>query len=83
MIQLIKLNQQGLSEAKVDKIKEVVNKLCGASLFKTANDVAEARKQIFRISTGSDAFEYVLVTHCVTYYSTLVYKYNWMEHPPL
>ena len=47
-------NIKGLSEAKVDKMKEAVIKVCGAnSGFRTALQQSQARKNIFRISTGS------------------------------
>lgn len=56
VISLMMNKLQGLSEAKVDKIKEVLQKLLG-SQFKTAFDVSELRKSIFRISTGCEDFE--------------------------
>jgi len=47
-------NIKGLSEAKVDKMKEAVIKVCGAnSGFRTALQQSQCRKNIFRISTGS------------------------------
>jgi len=47
-------NIKGLSEAKVDKMKEAVIKVCGASSgFRTALQQSQSRKNIFRISTGS------------------------------
>jgi len=47
-------NIKGLSEAKVDKMKEAVIKVCGASSgFRTALQQSLSRKNIFRISTGS------------------------------
>jgi len=47
-------NIKGLSEAKVDKMKEAVIKVCGAnSGFRTALQQSHCRKNIFRISTGS------------------------------
>jgi len=47
-------NIKGLSEAKVDKMKEAVIKVCGAnSGFRTALQQSLCRKNIFRISTGS------------------------------
>ena len=51
---------KGLSEAKIDKIKEVVNKLNNESLFLTANQVSHKRRHLFKISTGSAEFESVL-----------------------
>lgn len=49
-------NIKGLSEAKVDKIKEACNKLVSGS-FLTALEYSEKRKQVFRISTGSQDLE--------------------------
>merc|ERR1712183_599671 len=47
-------NIKGLSEAKVDKMKEAVIKVCGAnSGFRKALQQSHCRKNIFRISTGS------------------------------
>ena len=47
-------NIKGLSEAKVDKMKEAVLKICGAGAgFKTALQQSVARKNIFRLATGS------------------------------
>jgi len=47
-------NIKGLSEAKVDKMKEAVIKVCGAgSGFRTALQQSQCRKNIFRLSTGS------------------------------
>ena len=43
---------KGLSEAKVDKIKEAVSKLINAD-FLTALVYSDKRKQVFRITTGS------------------------------
>lgn len=48
---------QGLSEAKVDKIKEAVNKLHGDIAFQTALEVSYFRKNVFRLSTGSQEFK--------------------------
>ncbi|KAK7113075.1 meiotic recombination protein DMC1/LIM15 homolog [Littorina saxatilis] len=45
-------NIKGISEAKVDKIKEVAAKLCAVA-FQTALEYADKRKQVFKISTGS------------------------------
>jgi len=44
---------KGLSEAKVDKVKEVAAKLAGDDAFLTALQFADKRKQCFRVSTGS------------------------------
>uniref|UniRef100_A0A2P2I8X6 Meiotic recombination protein DMC1/LIM15 homolog n=1 Tax=Hirondellea gigas TaxID=1518452 RepID=A0A2P2I8X6_9CRUS len=51
---------KGLSEAKVDKIKEVVAKLSGAEAFVTALVVCERRRCIFRVSTGSQELDKLL-----------------------
>jgi len=46
---------KGLSEAKVDKIKEAVDKvLCVEGPFKTALQYSVDRKNVFRVATGSD-----------------------------
>ena len=50
-------NIKGLSEAKVDKIKEVTVKLAEDAGFLTALQVNEKRKNVFHISTGSTEFE--------------------------
>ena len=47
---------RGLSEAKVEKIKEAVSKISSDG-FITALDVAEKRRQVFRISIGSQELE--------------------------
>ncbi|KAF7488156.1 Endoplasmic reticulum-Golgi intermediate compartment protein 2 [Sarcoptes scabiei] len=53
-----KLTQiKGISEAKVDKIKEASAKLCNDCIFLTAIEVGEKRKMIFKISTGSEEFD--------------------------
>ena len=52
-------NIKGLSEAKVEKIKEVCKKLCDSG-FITAFEVSEKRKNIFKISTGSKEFDKLL-----------------------
>merc|ERR1719392_362055 len=52
---------KGLSEAKVDKMKEAVIKVCGAnSGFRTALQQSLSRKNIFRISTGSNELNKLL-----------------------
>jgi len=54
-------NIKGLSEAKVDKMKEAVIKVCGAnSGFRTALEQSLSRKNIFRISTGSNELNKLL-----------------------
>ncbi|KAJ1677187.1 Meiotic recombination protein dmc1, partial [Spiromyces aspiralis] len=50
---------KGLSEAKVDKIKEVANSIMGDG-FITASDYAEMRAMVVRISTGSKEFDKLL-----------------------
>ncbi|XP_012493434.1 PREDICTED: meiotic recombination protein DMC1/LIM15 homolog [Propithecus coquereli] len=49
-------NVKGLSEAKVDKIKEAANKLIEPG-FLTAFEYSEKRKMVFHITTGSQEFE--------------------------
>ena len=52
---------KGFSEAKVDKIKEatakVFNETCPKGAFMTALEVAEKRKMVFKVSTGSQELE--------------------------
>ncbi|KAK2711571.1 meiotic recombination protein DMC1/LIM15 homolog [Artemia franciscana] len=52
-------NIKGLSEAKVDKIKEACLKVFQSG-FVTARIVNEKRKQVFKISTGSSEFDKLL-----------------------
>eukprot|EP00075_Anas_platyrhynchos_P017184 XP_027306437.1 meiotic recombination protein DMC1/LIM15 homolog isoform X2 [Anas platyrhynchos] len=52
-------NVKGLSEAKVDKIKEAANKLIEPG-FLTAFEYSEKRKMVFHISTGSQEFDKLL-----------------------
>lgn len=54
--QLLKI--KGLSEAKVEKIREAAAKLISNS-FQTATEIGVRRAQVVRISTGSKEFEYV------------------------
>ncbi|KAG9338818.1 hypothetical protein JZ751_025255 [Albula glossodonta] len=49
-------NVKGLSEAKVDKIKEAAGKLL-TNGFLTAFEYSERRKQVFHITTGSLEFD--------------------------
>ncbi|OWF55907.1 meiotic recombination protein DMC1/LIM15 homolog [Mizuhopecten yessoensis] len=49
-------NIKGISEAKMEKIKEASGKLSDAG-FLTALEYADKRKQVFRISTGSQEFD--------------------------
>ncbi|CAH1794133.1 unnamed protein product [Owenia fusiformis] len=44
---------KGISEAKMEKIKEAATKMAGAGGFLTALEYADKRKQCFRITTGS------------------------------
>lgn len=57
MIIIFKINLKGLSEAKVDKIKEAAAKICNEFKILTANQVNDKRKMVFKISTGSQEFE--------------------------
>ena len=52
-------NIKGLSEAKVEKIKEVCKTLCDSG-FVTAFEVSERRKNIFKVSTGSKELDKLL-----------------------
>ncbi|XP_060633032.1 meiotic recombination protein DMC1/LIM15 homolog isoform X2 [Anolis sagrei] len=52
-------NVKGLSEAKVEKIKEAANKLIEPG-FLTAFEYSEKRKMVFHISTGSQEFDKLL-----------------------
>lgn len=49
-------NIRGFSEAKVDKIKEACAKV-DTGIFLTALQVSDQRKQVFRLSTGSQELE--------------------------
>ncbi|XP_060076838.1 meiotic recombination protein DMC1/LIM15 homolog [Ylistrum balloti] len=49
-------NIKGISEAKMEKIKEASGKL-SADGFLTALEYSDKRKQVFRISTGSQEFD--------------------------
>lgn len=49
-------NIKGFSETKVDKIKEACQKVI-TSGFMTALEVSDRRKQVFKISTGSNELE--------------------------
>ncbi|KDQ19880.1 hypothetical protein BOTBODRAFT_169925 [Botryobasidium botryosum FD-172 SS1] len=53
------LKIKGLSDAKVDKIKEAVLKITGSS-FCTGVQVAEKRQRVVAISTGSKAVDAIL-----------------------
>uniref|UniRef100_A0A8D0L7I1 Meiotic recombination protein n=1 Tax=Sphenodon punctatus TaxID=8508 RepID=A0A8D0L7I1_SPHPU len=52
-------NVKGLSEAKVDKIKDAANKLVEPG-FLTAFEYSEKRKLVFHITTGSQEFDKLL-----------------------
>ncbi|XP_062502842.1 meiotic recombination protein DMC1/LIM15 homolog [Corticium candelabrum] len=52
-------NIKGISEAKVDKIKEAAQKLCDPG-FQTAFEYSERRRQCFRVSTGSEELDKLL-----------------------
>ncbi|XP_035224821.1 meiotic recombination protein DMC1/LIM15 homolog isoform X1 [Stegodyphus dumicola] len=55
-----KLNAiKGLSEGKVDKIKEAATKI-DSNVFMTALEASQRRKQVFRISTGSTELDKLL-----------------------
>ena len=52
---------KGLSEAKIDKIREAAKKLdCRGSQFKTGVEMKEKRKQIIHLTTGSVALDSIL-----------------------
>lgn len=53
------LKIKGFSEAKVDKVKEAANKLISSG-FITAVELAQRRKLVFKISTGSKEFDKLL-----------------------
>lgn len=53
-------NIKGISEVKVDKIKEVAVKVSRDKTFLTALEYAEERKMCFRISTGSHDLDMLL-----------------------
>jgi len=51
---------KGLSEAKVDKIKESVEKVCGKGLLLTGFDYMLKRSKVFKVSTGSASVDAIL-----------------------
>uniref|UniRef100_A0A3P8Q9S6 Meiotic recombination protein n=1 Tax=Astatotilapia calliptera TaxID=8154 RepID=A0A3P8Q9S6_ASTCA len=51
-------NIKGLSEAKVEKIKEAAGKLLNVG-FQTAFEYSARRKQVFHVTTGSQEFELI------------------------
>ncbi|XP_028423001.1 meiotic recombination protein DMC1/LIM15 homolog isoform X2 [Perca flavescens] len=52
-------NIKGLSEAKVEKIKEAAGKILNVG-FQTAFEYSSRRKQVFHITTGSQEFDKLL-----------------------
>ncbi|KAF9015603.1 putative DMC1 protein [Cyathus striatus] len=50
--QMLKIKVEGMSEAKVEKIKEAAHKILGSS-FATGVEVQDKRKRVTSISTGS------------------------------
>eukprot|EP00917_Polyrhabdina_sp_WS-2016_P026327 GHVP01056576.1.p1 GENE.GHVP01056576.1~~GHVP01056576.1.p1 ORF type:complete len:345 (+),score=72.42 GHVP01056576.1:579-1613(+) len=50
---------KGMTDVKVEKIKEIVNKILGAG-FVSAMDYSIKRQQCFKVSTGSTAFDQLL-----------------------
>ncbi|GIY61384.1 hypothetical protein CDAR_541611 [Caerostris darwini] len=52
-------NIKGLSEAKVDKIKEAASKI-SCNIFLTALEASQKRKLVFKINTGSEALNKLL-----------------------
>jgi meiotic recombination protein DMC1 len=53
-------NIKGLSEAKVDKIKEAMMKMSSSSGFVTALQASMNRRAVFKLSTGSQEFDKLL-----------------------
>jgi meiotic recombination protein DMC1 len=53
------LKIKGMSEAKVDKIKEAAAKLVSSG-FITGVDFAQKRKQVIKITTGAKEFDKIL-----------------------
>jgi len=55
------VNIKGLTEAKIDKIREAAKKLdCRGGSFKTGLEMKEKRKCIVKITTGSTALDNIL-----------------------
>lgn len=54
------LEIKGFDETKIDKIKEACCKIAMSSAFMTALEVADQRKQVFKLSTGSKALDKLL-----------------------
>ncbi|KAI8794258.1 meiotic recombination protein DMC1/LIM15 isoform X1 [Biomphalaria glabrata] len=53
-------NIKGISEAKMEKIKEAAAKICGESGIMTALEYSIKRKQVFKVSTGSQELDKLL-----------------------
>lgn len=52
---------KGISEAKIEKIREAARKLdCRGSQFKTGVEMKEKRRQIIKLTTGSTALDTIL-----------------------
>ncbi|TFK36933.1 hypothetical protein BDQ12DRAFT_230976 [Crucibulum laeve] len=56
---ILKLKIKGMSEAKVEKIKEAAHKILGSS-FATGVEVQDKRKRVITISTGSKSVDGIL-----------------------
>lgn len=55
------LSIKGLTEARVEKIKEAARKLdCRGGMFKTGQEMKEKRKHVVHITTGSTALDKIL-----------------------
>lgn len=52
---------KGLTEAKIEKIKEAAKKLdCRGRVFKTGLEMKEKRRSVIKMTTGSQAFDKIL-----------------------
>lgn len=52
---------KGLSEAKIEKIREAARKLdCRGNIFKTGLEMKEKRKSVYSITTGAKALDAIL-----------------------
>lgn len=51
---------KGLTEARVEKIRDACRKLNPISNFRTGLEVKSKRKQVIRVTTGSEAFDTIL-----------------------
>jgi meiotic recombination protein DMC1 len=54
------VNIKGLTEARIEKIREACRKLLPQTNFKTGLEVKAKRQQVIKITTGSDAFDKIL-----------------------